>query len=116
MMKEKMKLSGAQMEALQPYERHFRTATQAQWCPALFEKDVKVLLAAWKQLTGKDRIGYRAGCSHCTLSLVTDLGSIYLAQKAAGEAQKAAEAAKPAEPKNDTPKKQPSKKGQKNAK
>jgi len=115
-MSKNMTLSAAQMEALQPYERHFRQATGAQYCSALFEKDVKVLLAAWRELTGKDRVGYRAGCSHCTLSLVTDLGSIYLAQKASAEAQAQAEAAKAVETKNDTPKKQPAKKGQKNAK
>ena len=115
-MKEKMTLSAEIMEALKPYERNFRTATEAQWSPALTSKDIDVLLKAWKEITGKERIGYRAGCSHCTLSLVTDLGSMYLAQKASAEAQAQAEAAKAAEPKNDTPKKQPAKKGQKNAK
>ena len=76
------KLTPAQMEALAPYERHFTKATEAAWCPYPGQQGIDLMLRTWEELTGH-KYGYKPGCPNCLLNLVRDLGTIYIAQKAA---------------------------------
>ena len=83
------KLTAAQIKALEPYERNFKQATEAAWCSYPGQAGINLMLETWTALTGMP-YAYRAGCPHCLLNLVRDLGTLYFAQKPAIEAAQAA--------------------------
>lgn len=82
-MKERQ-LTAAQITELQPYERHFKQATEAAWCSYPGQAAIDKMRDIWLDLTGT-KYPYQPGCSNCLLNLVRDLGHIYFAQKEAAE-------------------------------
>lgn len=94
------KLSAAQMVALAPYERNFKTAVEARWSSLIPASGIDTMEEVWAQITGTKRNTNRS-CNNCVLNLVYDLGVIYFETKEA----RARQAEKKAENKAETPKK-----------
>lgn len=90
----KIVLTAEQRKTLSRYERNFHQVVEARFSSALGAGDVDTLLAAWKDITGKERIGFRNGCNECVFHLLEDLAVMYLAD----EPEKAAPAKPSGEP------------------
>lgn len=104
-------LTAAQMQALAPCERFFTQAVEAAWCSYPGQDNLRLMLDTWKDVVGKEYIGFRFGCPDCMLNLVRDLGVIYLANKkaqdnAAKAPEKPVDEPEPAQASN-TPEKKP---------
>ena len=91
----KIVLTAEQRKTLSRYERNFHQVVEARFSSALGAGDVDTLLKAWRDITGKERIGFRNGCNECVFHLLEDLAVMYLAD----EPEKAAPApVQPAKP------------------
>lgn len=81
-------LNKEQLHTLEKYERYFAQAVGARYCSYPGQAGVTEMLGIWNEVTGEGR-KIRQGCSTCIFHLVVDLGTIYLAQKAEAEKEKA---------------------------
>lgn len=77
----KIVLTAEQRKTLSRYERNFHQVVEARFSSALGAGDVDTLLRAWKDITGKERIGFRNGCNECVFHLLEDLAVMYLADE-----------------------------------
>ena len=81
-----MNFSDKTFEALAPFERYFKTATEADWCP----NPGRVALDAMAEaLTEKDgrRTAVNHACGSCILRVVKRTGYLWFEDKAARAAQ-----------------------------
>ena len=97
-----MNFSDKTFEALAPFERYFKTATEADWCPNPGRAALDRMADA---LTEKDgpRTAVNHSCGSCILRVVKRTGYLWFEDKAA----RAAEAAHDAQDAHEAP--QPSK-------
>ena len=79
---------------LAQYERYFRTATEADWCPNPGRAALDRMQDALDALDGR-RGPRNHNCGTCLLRVVKRTGFLWLADKAEREAQDAPEAPKP---------------------
>lgn len=84
-------LNKEQFHTLEKYERFFNQAVGARYCSYPGVAGVSEMLGIWNEVTGEGR-KIRQGCSTCIFHLVVDLGTLYLAQKAEEEKEKAKKA------------------------
>lgn len=82
-----MKLTQEQFNALSPYEKHFETAVQAQWARFPGVAALDLINETYQKITGT-HMRLNKGCSYCILRLLTDMGTIYFADKAEMESVK----------------------------
>lgn len=75
----KIVLTAEQRKTLSRYERNFHQVVEARFSSALGAGDVDTLLQAWRDITGKERSGFRNGCNECVFHLLEDLAVMYLA-------------------------------------
>ena len=83
-------LTKEQLSALEKFERFFNQAIGARYCSYPGSAGVEEMLSIWNEVTGEER-RIRGGCSVCIFHLVSDLGTLYFAQKEAVEAESVAE-------------------------
>ena len=91
----KIVLTAEQRKTLSRYERNFHQVVEARFSSALGAGDVDTLLKAWKDITGKERIGFRNGCNECVFHLLEDLAVTYLADEPEKAAPVGVQPAKP---------------------
>lgn len=84
-------LTSEQLAALAQYERYFHQAVDARYCSYPGLAAIDHMLRVWNDLTGQSR-KVSGGCPDCIFHLVSDLGTVYFAQKAAHDAVLKAEA------------------------
>lgn len=84
-------LTSEQLAALGQYERYFHQAVDARYCSYPGLAAIDHMLRVWNDLTGQSR-KVSGGCPDCIFHLVSDLGTVYFAQKAAQDAALKAEA------------------------
>jgi len=78
-------------EALAPYERHFNTAINGDWCSNPGRDALDLMHAELDRIDNRTtRMNYN--CSTCVLTVVKRIGRLYFADKAERDAQKAAKA------------------------
>lgn len=112
-----MRLTEEQFNALAPYQRHFETAVRSQWARLTGTSALDLIHETYVQVTGKN-FRLNKGCSSCILQLLTDMGTIFLAdleerkRREVGENQERKEVVK-VEVKTKVSKKSKSKKGEK---
>lgn len=95
-----MTFTKSQLQALAPFEKSFRTATQSNYASNLTTSAYKTILAVYKEASGKT-YHLNASCAKCVLDFLKLVGRQYFADlKAAAEV-----AAKEAKPKKTTKKK-----------
>lgn len=73
-----MRLTEEQFNALAPYQRHFETAVRSQWARLTGTSALDLIHETYVQVTGKN-FRLNKGCSSCILQLLTDMGTIFLA-------------------------------------
>lgn len=103
-----MKLTDEQFELLKKYEAQFRTAVNAKWANNPGTAALNQIHNVMVQLTGRN-VRLNTSCSTCVLRLLTDMGTIYFADKAKRESrvttiQETAETKTKVEIKTDKPK------------
>lgn len=97
-----MTFTNKTFEALAPFERHFNTAINGDWCSNPGRDALDLMHAELDRLDNRTtRMNYN--CSTCVLTIVKRIGRLYFADKA----QRAAEAAHDAQDAHEAP--QPSK-------
>lgn len=74
-----MELTNEQYNALLPYKEHFETATKAQWARNPGNAALDLIHSIYCQVTGL-KTSMNKGCSHCILTLLKDMGRIFLAE------------------------------------
>lgn len=74
----KMKLTQQQFDALTPYEENFRTMVRSKWSRNPGSAALDLIHAIYVQVTGNTQ-RLNKGCQHCIMRLLTDMGTIYLA-------------------------------------
>lgn len=91
-----MNFSESTYEALAPFERYFKTACDADWCPNPGRAALDRMADA---LTEKDghRTAVNHSCGSCILRVVKRTGYLFFEDKAAREAAAAPEAPNPTE-------------------
>lgn len=75
-----MKLNNEQFEALKPYEQHFLTAVRSRWSRNPGSAALDTINEIYCAVTGS-KLRLNKGCNHCVLTLIADMGAIYLADK-----------------------------------
>lgn len=102
-----MNFSDKTFDALAQYERYFKTATTADWCPNPGRVALDTMAAALTEKDGR-RTAVNHACGSCILNVVKRAGYLYFEDKA----QRAAEAAHDAQaaPQAPKPSKAPAKK------
>lgn len=73
-----MKLTQQQFDALTPYEENFRTMVRSKWSRNPGSAALDLIHAIYVQVTGNTQ-RLNKGCQHCIMRLLTDMGTIYLA-------------------------------------
>lgn len=106
-----MNFSDKTFEALAPFERHFRTACDSDWCQNPGRSALDLMARSLEEIDHRPTVINHA-CGSCILRVVKRVGYLYFADKAERETQSPAEAkceaaAAPEAPK---PKKAPAKK------
>lgn len=99
-----MNFSDKTFEALAPFERYFKTATEADWCPNPGRAALDAMAEALTEKDGR-RTAVNHACGSCILRVVKRTGYLWFedkAQRAACEAAAAPETPKPS--KTRTPK------------
>jgi hypothetical protein len=91
-----MNFSDKTFEALAPFERYFKTATEADWCPNPGRSALDAMAAALTEKDGR-RTAVNHACGSCILRVVKRTGYLFFEDKAAREAAAAPEAPKPTE-------------------
>lgn len=89
-----MNFSDQTYNDLAQYERYFRTATEADWCPNPGRAALDRMQDALDALDGR-RGPRNHNCGTCLLRVVKRTGFLWLADKAEREAQDAHEAPQP---------------------
>ena len=97
-----MNFSDKTFEALAPFERYFKTATEADWCPNPGRAALDRMADALTEKDGR-RTAVNHACGSCILRVVKRTGYLWFEDKAA----RAAEAAHDAQDAHEAP--QPSK-------
>ena len=75
-----MRFSKEQLQTLSAWEDNFRTAVNARWARNPGRMALRTIYDIYTQVTG-DRRRFSDNCSTCILSLLTDCGRIYFADK-----------------------------------
>ena len=86
-----MNFTDKTFETLAPFERYFKTATEADWCPNPGRAALDVMADALSEKDGR-RTAVNHSCGSCILNVVKRAGYLYFADKAAREAATLAEA------------------------
>ena len=81
-------------EALAPFERHFRTACDSDWCQNPGRAALDTMALALEEIDHRPTFINHA-CGSCILRVVKRVGYLYFADKAEREAAAAPEAPKP---------------------
>ena len=92
-----MNFSDKTLEALAPFERYFKTATEADWCPNPGRVALDAMAAALTEKDGR-RTAVNHACGSCILNVVKRTGYLWFEDKAARashDAQDAHEAPQP---------------------
>lgn len=92
-----MNFSDKTFDALAPFERYFKTATEADWCPNPGRAALDAMADALTEKDGR-RTAVNHSCGSCILRVVKRTGYLWFedkAAKAAHDAQDAHEAPKP---------------------
>ena len=97
-----MNFSDKTFEALAPFERYFKTATEADWCPNPGRSALDAMAAALTEKDGR-RTAVNHACGSCILRVVKRTGYLWFEDKA----QRAAEGTHDAQDAHEAP--QPSK-------
>lgn len=90
-----MNFSDKTFEALANFERYFKTACEADWCPNPGRFALDRMADALTEKDGR-RTAVNHSCGSCILRVVKRTGYLYFEDKAAREAAAAPEAPKPA--------------------
>lgn len=81
-------------EALAPFERHFNTAINGDWCSNPGRDALDLMHAELDRIDNRTtRMNYN--CSTCVLTIVKRIGRLYFADKAEREAAAAPETPQP---------------------
>ena len=91
-----MNFSESIYEALAPFERYFKTACDADWCPNPGRAALDRMADALTEKDGR-RTAVNHSCGSCILRVVKRTGYLFFEDKAAREAAAAPEAPKPTE-------------------
>lgn len=89
-----MNFSDKTFESLAPFERYFRTACDADWCPNPGRAALDTMAAALTEKDGR-RTAINHACGSCILNVVKRAGYLWFEDKAAREAAAAPETPKP---------------------
>lgn len=89
-----MNFSDKTFEALAPFERYFKTATEADWCPNPGRSALDAMADALTEKDGR-RTAVNHACGSCILNVVKRTGYLWFEDKAAREAAAAPETPKP---------------------
>ena len=89
-----MNFSDKTFEALAQYERYFKTATEADWCPNPGRAALDAMAAALTEKDGR-RTAVNHSCGSCILRVVKRTGYLWFEDKAQREAAAAPETPKP---------------------
>lgn len=89
-----MNFSDKTFESLAPFERYFRTACDADWCPNPGRAALDTMAAALTEKDGR-RTAINHACGSCILNVVKRTGYLWFEDKAVREAAAAPEAPKP---------------------
>lgn len=89
-----MNFTDKTFETLAPFERYFKTACDANWCPNPGRAALDVMAAALTEKDGR-RTVVNHSCGSCILNVVKRAGFLYFADKDAREAAAAPEAPQP---------------------
>ena len=89
-----MNFSESTYEALAPFERYFKTACDADWCPNPGRAALDRMADALTEKDGR-RTAVNHSCGSCILRVVKRTGHLFFEDKAAREAAAAPEAPKP---------------------
>ena len=79
-----MKFTEEQMTFLAEFEDRMTTAVRSQWCRGLQSYQYEQIYALWREVSGTN-IERNPNCASCVLTLLTDVGRAYFAQKEAAE-------------------------------
>lgn len=90
-----MNFTDKTFDALAPFERYFKTACDANWCPNPGRAALDIMAAALTEKDGR-RTVVNHSCGSCILNVVKRAGFLYFADKTAREAAAAPEAPQPA--------------------
>ena len=89
-----MNFSDKTFETLAPFERYFRTACDADWCPNPGRAALDTMAAALTEKDGR-RTAINHACGSCILNVVKRTGYLWFEDKAARETAAAPETPKP---------------------
>lgn len=89
-----MNFSDKTFESLAPFERYFRTACDADWCPNPGRAALDTMAAALTEKDGR-RTAINHACGSCILNVVKRTGYLWFEDKAARETAAAPETPKP---------------------
>lgn len=87
-----MNFSDKTFEALAPFERYFKTATEADWCPNPGRAALDAMADALTEKDGR-RTAVNHACGSCILRVVKRTGYLWFEDKAARAAEAKREAA-----------------------
>jgi len=110
-----MNFSEQTFNALAEYERYFKTACDADWCPNPGRDALDFMAFAIGEQTGR-RFSINHACGSCILQAVKRCGYLYFEDKAARAAQEAAAAPEAPKPTKTTTKKTTAAKAKKTTK
>lgn len=83
-----MNFTDKTFETLAPFERYFKTATEADWCPNPGRAALDVMADALSEKDGR-RTFINHACGSCILNVVKRAGFLYFADKAERQAAEA---------------------------
>ena len=86
-----MNFSDKTFEALAPFERYFKTATEADWCPNPGRAALDAMAEALTEKDGR-RTAVNHACGSCILRVVKRTGYLWFEDKAARAAHDAQDA------------------------
>ena len=89
-----MNFSDKTFEALAPFERHFRTACDSDWCQNPGRSALDLMARSLEEIDHRPTAINHA-CGSCILRVVKRVGYLWFADKAQRDAQDAPEAPKP---------------------
>ena len=89
-----MNFTDRTFDALAPFERHFRTACDSDWCQNPGRSALDLMARSLEEIDHRPTAINHA-CGSCILRVVKRVGYLWFADKAEREAQDAPEAPKP---------------------
>lgn len=81
-----------QYEALAPYKPYFLTAVNEKWCRNPGRHALEKMAEIWRAVAKQPGFHMNFNCSTCVVNIVRDLGTLWLKDEAAREAEKAEKA------------------------